>query len=130
ALVGLGGVEVLVIDDDADSLDLVREALAQAGANVRGARSAREAIEALRQAVPAVLLSDIAMPDEDGYALIRRIRALSAEAGGKVRAAALTAFAFPEDKEQALRAGFDDFLAKPIAPWELVEAVARLAGRG
>jgi CheY-like chemotaxis protein len=69
------------------------------------------------------------MPDEDGYALIRRIRSGPPEAGGKVRAAALTAFAFPEDREQALRAGFDEFLAKPIAPWELVEAVAKLAGR-
>jgi signal transduction histidine kinase len=129
-LVGLGGVEVLVVDDDADSLELVREALAQAGASVRAVRSAREALEAMHQAVPAVFLSDIAMPDEDGYALIRRVRALCPEAGGKVKAAALTAFAFPEDKEQAMRAGFDDFLAKPIAPWELVEAVARLAGRG
>jgi signal transduction histidine kinase len=129
ALVGLSGVEVLVVDDDGDSLELVREALAQAGAGVRTARSAKEAFAALREGVPAVLLSDIAMPEEDGYALIRRIRALAPEAGGRVRAAALTAFAFPEDKEQALRAGFDDFLAKPIAPWELVEAVAKLAGR-
>ena len=121
---------MLVVDDDADSLELVREALAQAGATVRVARSAREAFEALVAKVPSVLLSDIAMPDEDGYALIRRIRALTPDAGGSVRAAALTAFAFPEDKEQATRAGFDDFLAKPIAPWELVEAVARLAGVG
>lgn len=129
ALVGLGGLEVLVVDDDADSLELVREALAQAGAQVRGARSSTEALAALAVRVPSVLLSDIAMPDEDGYALIRRIRALPQDVGGKVKAAALTAFAFPEDKDQALRAGFDDFLAKPIAPWELVEAVARLAGR-
>lgn len=127
-LVGLGGLDVLVVDDDADSLELVREALAQAGASVRAARSAKEALLELAAAVPAVLLSDIAMPDEDGYALIRRIRSFPAVSGGKVRAAALTAFAFPEDKEQALRAGFNDFLAKPIAPWELVEAVARLAG--
>ncbi len=130
ALVGLAAVEVLVVDDDADSLELVREALTQAGATVRTARSAHEALVELQRAVPAAMLSDIAMPDEDGYALIRRIRALPPQAGGKVRAAALTAFAFPEDKEQALRAGFDDFLAKPIAPWELVEAVARLAGLG
>jgi len=128
ALVGLTGVEVLVVDDDADSIELLREALTQAGATVRCARSAQEALEALRGGVPSVLLSDIAMPDEDGYALIRRIRNFPADCGGRVRAAALTAFAFPEDKEQALRAGFDDFLAKPIAPWELVEAVARLAG--
>jgi CheY-like chemotaxis protein len=126
-LVGLGGIEVLVVEDDPDSLELVREALAQAGATVRTASSAREALEALRKSVPAAMLSDIAMPDEDGYALIRRIRTLPPEAGGRVKAAALTAFAFPEDKEQAMRAGFDDFLAKPIAPWELVEAVARLA---
>lgn len=129
ALTGLDGVEVLVVDDDGDSLELVREALMQAGAAVRTARSAREALDALRQRAPAVLLSDIAMPDEDGYALIRKVRALPPDCGGKVRAAALTAFAFPEDREQALRAGFDEFLAKPIAPWELVEAVARLAGR-
>jgi signal transduction histidine kinase/CheY-like chemotaxis protein len=128
-LVGLEGIDVLVVDDDDDSLELVREALTQAGARVRGARCSREALEALAQAVPTVLLSDIAMPDEDGYALIRRIRSGPPEAGGKVRAAALTAFAFPEDREQALRAGFDEFLAKPIAPWELVEAVAKLAGR-
>jgi signal transduction histidine kinase/CheY-like chemotaxis protein len=129
-LVGLGGFEVLVVDDDADSLDLVREALAQAGATVLTARSAREALEALQRSIPAAILSDIAMPDEDGYALIRRIRLLPPERGGRVKAAALTAFAFPEDKEQAMRAGFDDFLAKPIAPWELVEAVAKLAGKG
>jgi signal transduction histidine kinase len=128
-LVGLSGVEVLVVDDDADSLDLVREALTQAGATVLTARSAREAMEALQRSIPAAVLSDIAMPDEDGYALIRRIRVLPTERGGKVKAAALTAFAFPEDKEQAMRAGFDDFLAKPIAPWELVEAVAKLAGK-
>jgi CheY-like chemotaxis protein len=129
ALVGLSGVEVLVVDDDPDSLELVREALTQAGATSRVARSAREALEALGRAVPAVLLSDIAMPEEDGFALIRKIRALAPEQGGAVKAAALTAFAFPEDREQAMRAGFDDFLAKPIAPWELVEAVAKLAGR-
>jgi signal transduction histidine kinase len=129
ALAGLGGLDVLVVDDDADSLELVREALAQAGATVRCARSCREALESFGAGAPAVLLSDIAMPDEDGYALIRQVRALPG-GGGAVRAAALTAFAFPEDKEQAQRAGFDDFLAKPIAPWELVEAVARLAGRG
>lgn len=130
ALIGLEGIDVLVVDDDADSLELVREALGQAGASVRAVRSAREAMEAFTASVPGVFLSDIAMPDEDGYSLIRRIRALPEAAGGRVRAAALTAFAFPEDKEQAHRAGFDDFLAKPIAPWELVEAVAKLAGRG
>jgi CheY-like chemotaxis protein len=129
ALVGLAGVEVLVVDDDPDSLELVREALTQAGGSARIARSAAEALVALATSVPAVLLSDIAMPEEDGFALIRRIRALPPEQGGRVKAAALTAFAFPEDREQALRAGFDEFLAKPIAPWELVEAVAKLAGR-
>lgn len=130
ALIGLDGIDVLVVDDDADSLELVREALGQAGASVRAVRSAKEAMEAIAASVPGIFISDIAMPDEDGYSLIRRIRALPEAAGGRVRAAALTAFAFPEDKEQAHRAGFDDFLAKPIAPWELVEAVARLAGRG
>jgi signal transduction histidine kinase/CheY-like chemotaxis protein len=130
AVAGLAGLEVLVVDDDPDALELVREALAQAGASVVAVRGAREALEALGRRVPAVLLSDVAMPEVDGYALIRRVRALAPEAGGKVRAAALTAYAFPEDKDQATRAGFDEFLAKPIAPWELVEAVARLAGRG
>ncbi len=88
-----------------------------------------EALEALEKSKPEVLISDIGMPEEDGYALIRKVRALSAARGGKVPAIALTAYARTEDRVCALVAGFQVHLPKPIEPVELVAVVASLVGR-
>jgi signal transduction histidine kinase/ActR/RegA family two-component response regulator len=129
SLASLAAVRVLVVDDDADSLEVVRQVLEQAGAQVVGATSAREAMERLADGAPDVLLSDLGMPEEDGFELIRRVRALEPTRGGHVPAAALTAYTQAEDRRAALTAGFQVYLSKPIEPSELTAAVARLAGR-
>jgi signal transduction histidine kinase/CheY-like chemotaxis protein len=128
-LAGLERVRVLVVDDDADTLEVLRQVLEAAGAQVVAAASAREALAALSVRPPDVLLSDIGMPGEDGYALIRKVRSLDPSHGGRVPAAALTAYTQLEDRRQALLAGFQIYLSKPIEPAELTAAVARLAGR-
>jgi CheY-like chemotaxis protein len=92
--------------------------------------SADEALAVLERDRPDVLLSDIAMPDEDGYSLIRKVRAREPARGGLIPAAALTAYASPEDRLKALRAGYHDHLPKPVDPTVLIEIVAALAGRG
>jgi CheY-like chemotaxis protein len=120
---------VLVVDDDADTLDAVRHLLEQAGARVSTAGSAADAFRCVEEARPDVLLSDIGMPGEDGCSLIRRVRGLGPERGGEVPAAALTAYTQAADRERALSAGFQAFLAKPVDPRELAAAVARLVGR-
>lgn len=126
----LSGLHVLVVDDDADTLEAVRHLLEQAGARVSTAATAADAFQALAVEPPDVLLSDIGMPGEDGISLIRRIRGLDPDHGGLVPAAALTAYTQASDRERALGAGFQAFLAKPVDPLELAEAVARLGGRG
>ncbi|WP_242345156.1 hybrid sensor histidine kinase/response regulator [Anaeromyxobacter terrae] len=128
-LAGLERVRVLVVDDDPDTLDVVRQVLETAGALVTAAASVREALAALSVRPPDVLLSDLGMPGEDGYALIRKVRSLEAARGGRVPAAALTAYTQAEDRAEALLAGFQIYLAKPVEPAELTAAVARLAGR-
>ncbi|HTT72293.1 MAG TPA: ATP-binding protein, partial [Anaeromyxobacteraceae bacterium] len=128
-MVSLKGVSVLVVDDDADTLEVVRQLLEQAGARVTVAASAPEALEAFRHEPPQVLLSDIGMPGQDGYELIRQVRNLGEDQGGDVPAVALTAFAHSEHRQQALTAGYQLYLAKPIEPGELTAAVARLLGR-
>ena len=125
----LHGLVVLVIDDEQDSLDLVNRVLGDCGARVFLAGSARAGLEILRRERPDILLSDIGMPDEDGYMLIRQVRALKAKQGGKIPAAAVSAFARPEDRTRALRAGYQMHLAKPVDPTELAAAVASLATR-
>lgn len=124
---GLAGVDVLLVDDEADVRAVTARLLRDAGARVTLAASAAEGLQLLQQAPPAVLLSDIGMPGEDGYELIRRVRALPAAAGGCTPAAALTAYASSEDRERALRAGYQLHLAKPVAPQALVAAVMQLA---
>ena len=124
----LAGTHVLVVDDDEDTLEAVRHLLEQAGARVTAVGSAGAAFQALEGEPPDVLLSDIGMPGEDGISLIRRIRALDPERGGKVPAAAITAYTQPADRERVLSAGYQAFLAKPVDPRELAAAVARLAG--
>jgi signal transduction histidine kinase len=125
----LASVRVLVVDDDPDTREAVRRLLEQAGAEVVSAGSADEALEALQRAPPDVLVSDIAMPGRDGYDLIRQVRLLAPERGGRVPAAALTAFTQVEHRREALVAGYQAWLPKPIEPTALTEAVARLAGR-
>jgi PAS domain S-box-containing protein len=125
----LSGVRVLVVDDQEDALALAHRVLASCGADVKAAAGADEALALLPSFRPDVLVSDIGMPGMDGYAFLRKVRALGAERGGRVPAVALTAFARPEDREQALQAGFRVHLTKPVEPAELVSAVARVADR-
>jgi CheY-like chemotaxis protein/two-component sensor histidine kinase len=123
-------MRVLVVDDDPDACELLEMALHESGADVHAVHSARAAIEAIASFRPHVLMSDIGMPDEDGYALIRQVRAREAAEGGHVPAVALSAFASQADREQALALGFEVHLAKPVSPGDLVRTVARLVGRG
>jgi signal transduction histidine kinase/ActR/RegA family two-component response regulator len=123
----LEGLRVLVVDDQADALELVSTILSRAGALVTPAASAREARAAFDAARPDVLLCDIGMPEETGYALIRDVRAREPEQGGAVPAMALTAYASVDDRERALSAGFHLHVAKPVDPAQLVRMVAALA---
>ena len=125
----LVGVRVLVVDDDPAAVELVQEVLTQTGGEVRGAGTAEEALRVLEQWRPDVLVSDIEMPGQDGYTLIRKIRALAPERGGMTRAVALTAFGRPEDRIRSLMAGFNIHVSKPVDPGELAAIVASLAGR-
>ena len=125
----LVGVRILVVDDDSAAVELVQEVLGQAGGEARGAVTADEALRTLERWLPDVLVSDIEMPGEDGYTLIRKIRALSPERGGKTPAVALTAFGRPEDRIRSLMAGFNIHVSKPVDPDELTAIVASLAGR-
>ncbi|RPH54150.1 response regulator, partial [bacterium] len=128
----LEGVRVLVVEDEVDTRDLLVTALEQCGAAVTAVATSPEALDAFEASgtVPDVLVSDIGLPGEDGYELLRKVRSLATGRGGDVPAAALTAFARAEDRLRALEAGFQTHLAKPIDPSELVATVARLAGRG
>ncbi len=121
----LQGLSVLVVDDDTETREVVAASLESCQAVVRTAASASQAFEVLQREHIDVLLADIAMPGEDGYALIRRLRALKVEAAG-IPAAALTALARDEDRQQALDAGFQLHLSKPIDADSLVAAVASL----
>jgi CheY-like chemotaxis protein len=123
----LEGVHVLVVDDDPDARDLVEFILAQYGADVRTAASAAEALEVLDQSLPDVLISDIGMSEEDGYSLIRKVRAREASRGGRIPALALTAWGRAEDRRQALSAGFQTHLPKPADPEELARVVDNLS---
>jgi signal transduction histidine kinase/ActR/RegA family two-component response regulator len=125
--VSLGGVKVVVVDDDADALDLFDTVLTEAGADVRKATSAAEALAVLQSWPANVLISDIEMQDEDGYGLIRRVRQLPASRGGLVSAAAVTAYGRVEDRLRALAAGFQMHVPKPVEPRELVAVVANLS---
>jgi PAS domain S-box-containing protein len=123
----LAGLKVLVVDDEPDARDLIRRVLESCEAAVTVATSAAEALELLEAEHPDVIVSDIGMPDEDGYDLIRQVRAK--HSAKHIPAAALTAFARTEDRKRALLAGFQTHIAKPVDPDELTAAVASLAGR-
>jgi len=122
----LTGMRILVVDDDTDSREFVAFALEQLGAQVSTVTSAGEAIATLARAQPNILLSDIGMPDMDGYMLMRQIRAMPPEQGGQILAIALTAYAGEIDRQQALEAGFQHHLAKPVEPDELVKVILNL----
>lgn len=129
APLALDGLRVLVVDDEADARDILTKVLAQYGAQVITAATAREALATMREFQPNVLVSDIGMPEEDGYSLIRQVRALQVKQGGQIPAVALTAYAGAEDQKQALSAGFQLHVPKPVNPYKLVMLVSELAER-
>ncbi len=126
----LDGVRVLAVDDEPDTRELLKAGMGRCGAEVIAVGSAAEALEAIAAAVPDLLISDIGMPERDGYDLIRQVRELTAENGGKVPAIALTAYARAEDRMQALRAGFQMHVPKPVELAELVVVASSLIRRG
>ena len=125
----LDGLRLLVVDDEADTRTLLKAVLEKCGASVFTVASAGEALAALKEIRPDVLISDLGMPGEDGYTLIKKVRALSAEDGGQTPSAALTAYARVEDRMKVLRAGFQIHIPKPVEPAELIAVVANLARR-
>jgi signal transduction histidine kinase/ActR/RegA family two-component response regulator len=125
----LTGVKVLVVDDNADARALIQRVLEACGANVVTAGTVSEAVLSVERARPHVLVSDVGMPEADGYELLRLVRGLGQSRGGGLPAIALTAFARSEDRTRALRAGFLHHIAKPVEPAELVATVASVVGR-
>lgn len=123
----LQGLRVLLVDDESETRNIIGTVVSRAGAEVRACTSAAEGLAAVVEWFPDVILSDIAMPGEDGYTFIRRVRSLPPEAGGDIPAAALTAYARAEDRSQALADGYQMHIAKPIDPRGLVAIIARLA---
>lgn len=125
----LKGVKVMVVDDEADAIGLVKRIMEDCGASVMSCTSGALCLESVPAFKPDVIIMDIGMPDMDGYTLIAAIRALDPDKGGRTPAVALTAFARSEDRRQAMLAGFDVHVAKPVEPGELVAVVSRLARR-
>lgn len=125
----LAGLRILAVDDEADARQLVARILGSCGAQVETAESAAVALKKIRSLKPDVLITDIGMPGEDGYSVIRKVRQLPSEEGGSVPAIALTAFARSEDRRRAVLSGFQMHIAKPVEPSELIAMVASLAGR-
>jgi CheY-like chemotaxis protein len=125
----LSGVKILVVDDEVDAREVMKRVFMQCDAEVLTAANASEALHLVAAERPHVLVSDIGMPQVDGYELLRRIRALGEAKGGTMPAIALTAFARSEDRTRALRAGFLVHCSKPVEPSELVATVASVTGR-
>ncbi|HYB70905.1 MAG TPA: ATP-binding protein, partial [Candidatus Bathyarchaeia archaeon] len=123
---GLSGLQILVVDDERDAREVMRFMLESGGARVRTVDSAAQALDAIRESRPDLMISDIGMPVEDGYVLVRRIRAMEEGLGRHLPAIALTAYASEEDSRRALAAGFDAHLSKPVDPARLVDIAARL----
>lgn len=127
---GIWGSRVVAIDDDVDTLDLVRVMLDAAGAQLVAVQAAGEALSTVIGVMPDVLLIDIAMPHEDGLSLLRKVRTLSPEKGGRIPAATLSALpATPEKLEEWRRAGFQRHIAKPFRPEDLLRTIEELVGR-
>jgi PAS domain S-box-containing protein len=125
----LDGLHILIVDDEEDTRELLTMVLEKCGAKITAVSSAAEGLAALKTSRPDVLISDLGMPDEDGYSLIKKVRALPGADGGQTPAAALTAYARVEDRMRVLRSGFQIHLPKPVEPAELVAVVVNLAGR-
>jgi PAS domain S-box-containing protein len=129
-VVRLDGLHVLLVEDDDDSRKLLGTMLKRYGARVTSTKSAKEALTVFEGDLPDVLVSDIGMPDEDGYELIRKLRSAPPEKGGLTPAIALTGYASRKDRERALAAGYHQHIAKPIEQADLIGAIAALVGRG
>ncbi|MEO8223501.1 MAG: ATP-binding protein, partial [Gammaproteobacteria bacterium] len=126
----LDAARVLLVDDEADVREMLRRVLEKAGATVTLAGSATEALQALDRSPPDIIISDIGLPGEDGYSLLRRVRARNSTDGGKTPALAVTAFARGEDRQRAILAGYQGHIAKPVEPDDLIAAVVQvLSGR-
>jgi CheY-like chemotaxis protein len=125
----LDGTTILVVDDEPDTRELLKAGLENCGANVTVAGSAAEAFVTLASQIPDVIISDIGMPDEDGYDLIRKLRSMPADQGGSVPAIALTAYARVEDRLRALRSGYQMHVPKPVELAELVAVADSLVKR-
>ncbi|CAN5834768.1 hypothetical protein BH18ACI5_BH18ACI5_04920 [soil metagenome] len=125
----LSGLKILVVDDQPDARDLVKRVLEDCSATVVTAARTDDALRLVEEERPDVLITDIGMPDADGFELLRRVREMGSERGGRVPAIALTAFARSEDRTRALRAGFLVHVSKPVDPSELVATVASVARR-
>ncbi|BAY08461.1 multi-sensor hybrid histidine kinase [Calothrix sp. NIES-2098] len=128
--VNLQGIKVLVVDDDTDAREFLTFLLEQQGANVTAVNSSVEAIAIFTQSRPDVLVSDIGMPEIDGYILLRQLRTLAAAQGGQIPAIALTAYAGEIDQQQAIAAGFQCHISKPVEPEILVRVIADLVQQG
>ncbi len=126
----LDGLRVLVVEDDDDTREVLTLGLSLYGADVVAVSSAADAMSQLEKTLPDVIVSDIGLPDEDGLALIRRVRTLPPAHGGRVPAVAVTAFTLSDDAEEATRAGFQRHFRKPVETQELFAAVAAVAERG
>ena len=127
--INLDDLRVLVVDDEPDARELIKRVLMQCNANVITAASAEEGLKILQAEKPDVIVSDIGMPEKDGYQFIREVRKLSASDGGRTPAIALTAFARSEDRTRAMLAGYQVHISKPIEPQELIATVGSLAGQ-
>jgi CheY-like chemotaxis protein len=125
----LNGLRVLVVDDEQDAREMLQMSLSKCGAEVNVSATASQALASLQEFKPDVLISDIGMSGEDGYTLIRQVRALPIERGGRTPAVALTAYAREDDRRRVLAAGFQLHISKPVDPQKLATLVASLAGR-
>ncbi len=125
----LYGFKILVVDDDLDTRELIEWVLRRSGAEVTVVASAAQALEALDRERFHILVSDIMMPEEDGYSLLKKVRARPPERGGRIPAVALTAHSQVTDRLQSLRAGYQTHVPKPVVPEELIEVVASLVYR-
>ena len=127
-LIDLSGLKILFVDDEPDARGLVKRLLEECGAEVTLAENAAQALAAASECEPDVIISDIGMPEVDGYEFLRKLR-MKNDAAAKAPAIALTAFARSEDRTRALRAGYINHVAKPIEPSELLATIAVVAGR-
>ena len=125
----LRGLRVVIVNDEPDARELLEVILLQFGAEVKVATSARQALEVLEAWKPDAIVSDVGMPDEDGYSFIQRVRSMEPERGGLIPAIALTGYGRPEDRSQLLAAGYQVHLAKPVELMQLVDSIANLTSR-